>query len=144
MLISLVVEANVIFSALIKQSHNFRLIYILRESGIKLYSPEFVFDEIKKREERILKFSKLGRDELRFVSNKLFESIKTIPKSEYESFLEVAGQIFPKHPKDMPYFALALNLDSPLWSNEKLHKQQSKVKVYSTSELLELLKLFKL
>ena len=45
MLDSLVVEANVIFTALIKKSDNFKLISLLPKLGIKLYSPEFVLEE---------------------------------------------------------------------------------------------------
>ena len=137
MLDSLVVEANIIFAALIKKSDNFKLISLLPKLGVKLYSPEFVFEEIKKREEKLLKFSELNISELRFLINKLFKSVKSVSKSEYESFLAEAKAIFPEHPKDSAYFALALKSRIPLWSNEKLHKKQSKVKVYSTSELLK-------
>lgn len=35
------------------------------------------------------------------------------------------------------FFALALKLNCPIWSNENLHKKQSKVKIYSTSELIK-------
>jgi len=141
MLDSLVVEANVIFAALIKKSDNFKLISLLPKLGIKLYSPEFVLEEIKKREERLLKFSGLNIFELRFLMNTLFKSVKSVSKSEYESFLMEAKAIFPEHPKDSAYFALALRLNIPLWSNEKLHENQPKVKVYSTSKLLKELKL---
>ena len=136
MLDSLVVEANVIFAALIKKLDNFKLISLLPKLGIKLHSPEFVFEEIMEREERLLKFSGLNVSELRFLIGKLFKSIKSVSKSEYESFLAEAKDILPGHPKDSAYFALALKLNIPLWSNEKLHKKQFKVKVYSTSELL--------
>ncbi|MEK6983547.1 MAG: PIN domain-containing protein [Nanoarchaeota archaeon] len=137
MLDSLVIEANIIFAALIKRSDNFKLIKLLPELGIRLYSPQFVFEEIKNREEKILRFSKLDAFELRWLLNDLFKSIETTPKSKYESFLADASSIFPKHSKDTPYFALALKLSIPLWSNEKLHKKQSKVEVYSTLELLK-------
>ena len=141
MLDSFIVEANVIFAALIKKSDNFKLIFLLHKMGIELYSPQFVFEEIKKREEKLLRLSKLDILELKLALNQLFRNIKTVPKSRYESFLTEAKSIFPEHPKDAPYFALSLKLKVPLWSNEKLHKKQSKVKVYSTSELLKELRL---
>ena len=143
MLDSLIVEANIIFAALIKKSGNFKLISLLPKLGVKLYSPEFVFEEIGKREEKLLKFSGLNISELRFLTGKLFKSIKSVSKSEYGSFLAEAKDIFPEHPKDSAYFALALRLNIPLWSNEKLHENQPKVKVYSTSKLLKELKLEK-
>ena len=136
---SFVVEANIIFSSLIKRSNNFKLILLFSKIGIDLYSPEFVFEEINKREEKLLKYSKLNSSELRFLINELFKNIKVVPKSQYESSLSEAKSMFPTHPKDATYFALSLKMNIPLWSNEKLHKKQSKVKVYSTSELVNLL-----
>jgi len=136
MLDSLVVEANIIFASLIRRSDNFRLVCLLPRIGVRLFSPQFALEEIKNREEKLLKFSKLNVFELRFLIKTLFKSVKSVPKPEYDSFLAEAKDIFPEHPKDSPYFALALKLNIPLWSNEKLHKKQSKVRVYSTSELL--------
>lgn len=41
---------------------------------------------------------------------------------------------------DVPYLALALFLDIPIWSNDGDFKEQSLVKVYTTTELLQTLK----
>ena len=49
-----------------------------------------------------------------------------------------AKEISP-HLKDVEYFALALKLGCGIWSREKAFRDQSRVKVYSTGELLELL-----
>ncbi|MCK4476655.1 MAG: hypothetical protein KAU16_08005 [Methanophagales archaeon] len=43
------------------------------------------------------------------------------------------------HLKDVEYFALALKLDFPIWSNEKAFKKQSVVKVFSTPDLFSFL-----
>ncbi|MEK6928390.1 MAG: hypothetical protein AABW65_00335 [Nanoarchaeota archaeon] len=37
-------------------------------------------------------------------------------------------------------FALALKLDCAIWSNDKKLNEQDKVKIYSTEDLIELLK----
>jgi predicted nucleic acid-binding protein len=42
-------------------------------------------------------------------------------------------------PDDIDFTALALKLDCPLWSNDKELKQQTVVKVFSTSELISFL-----
>jgi len=52
-------------------------------------------------------------------------------------FKEEAIKVCPD-PKDVPYFALAMHLKCPLWSNDKQLKSQETVKVYATHELLEL------
>jgi len=56
-------------------------------------------------------------------------------------FLSPANKISPhgEQTKDDPYFALALAFNSPIWSDESEFKQQSRVKVFSTKELVELL-----
>jgi predicted nucleic acid-binding protein len=64
-------------------------------------------------------------------------------RKRFSEFLSEANKISPHggETKDDPYFALALSLNCPIWSDEKAFKKQSKVKVYSTSELLKRLKL---
>ncbi|MFQ5531630.1 MAG: PIN domain-containing protein [Candidatus Nanoarchaeia archaeon] len=40
---------------------------------------------------------------------------------------------------DSPYIALALKTNCPIWSNDKGLKHQSKVKILSTEDLIEIL-----
>lgn len=135
----IVVEANIVFHALIKRGFIFKLIRLLSKKGYVLYSPDFITEEVNKRKERILKFSKLTAHELDFVTMLLFKFIKEVPKSEYSPFISESLKLFPSHPKDAPYFALALSKKIPLWSDEKRHKSQSRVRVLSTADLKELL-----
>jgi predicted nucleic acid-binding protein len=64
------------------------------------------------------------------------------PKEKYEQSLSEAAKRSPHgmdvH-KDDPYFALALFFNAPIWSDEKAFKKQSKVKVFSTSDLISFL-----
>ena len=62
--------------------------------------------------------------------------IEFIPVVEYKEFLKEAELICPD-PDDVEYFALALKLNCPIWSNDKALKEQSVIKVLSTSELIE-------
>lgn len=64
--------------------------------------------------------------------------IKFIPFSEFEKFLPQAKEICPD-PSDLEYLALALRFNCSLWSDDKLLKEQDSVKVFSTSDLLEIL-----
>ena len=59
--------------------------------------------------------------------------IKEFKKNEYVDFLSEAKNISPD-PKDVPYFALALKFNCPIWTNDKLLKTQKKVKIISTHE----------
>jgi predicted nucleic acid-binding protein len=44
-------------------------------------------------------------------------------------------------PDDVQYFALALKLDASIWSNDKNLKNQNIVKVFSTDELVKILRM---
>ena len=71
-----------------------------------------------------------------FRENNMFVEVKSI--EFFEEFKAESEQISP-HAKDAPFFALALKLDSDIWSNEPRLKRQSRVKVYNTGELRKLL-----
>jgi predicted nucleic acid-binding protein len=57
-----------------------------------------------------------------------------VPREEFEEYLEMAEKISPD-PDDFMYFALALKLKCPIWSNDKELKKQNKVIIYSTEDL---------
>ncbi len=65
--------------------------------------------------------------------------LKIITKDEVRSFIDLAEKISPD-PDDVLYFATALKLDCGIWSNDKELKNQNHVKVYSTSDLIKMLK----
>lgn len=70
---------------------------------------------------------------------KLLEpEFKIFSRQEYTVKLSDGLKLAP-HPKDVEYFALALRFDFPIWSNEKAFKRQSRVKVFSTSDLVSFL-----
>lgn len=130
----LVVDANILFSALISSGKTEELMF---EPSLHLFAPEFIFEEFNKYKNLII--SKTGRSENEF--NKfltvLKKRIKTIPNEETDKFIVQAKDICPDR-NDVDYFALALKLNCALWSNDKELKKQKHIAVYSTSELLQL------
>ncbi|MEK6954273.1 MAG: PIN domain-containing protein [Candidatus Micrarchaeota archaeon] len=56
--------------------------------------------------------------------------------NEYSSLMHQAKSICPD-PDDIQYFALALKLGCPIWSNDKALKEQNTVEVISTGELID-------
>ena len=62
--------------------------------------------------------------------------IKFIPFGYFLDKRDEAKEL-SKELKDIAYFALALKLNCAIWSGEKSFKQQSKVKVFNTKELLD-------
>lgn len=61
--------------------------------------------------------------------------LKTLPLSDVKDFMSEALQVSPD-PDDAEYFASALKLNCPIWSEDKLLKKQTRVEVLSTPELL--------
>jgi predicted nucleic acid-binding protein len=128
---NLVIDANILFSVLIKSGKTEEL--ILHED-IRVFAPEFIFEEFDKYTKLIIEKTARSKDELEDILIILKKKIKTIPNEETEKFISEAQKICPDK-NDVEYFALALKLHCPLWSQDKALKQQNIIKVYSTEEL---------
>ena len=134
----LVTDANILFSFFRHDSVRRYLVEELLNRGCGLVSPDFVLKELLSDKQKVMKFAGIDDLEFSFLYSLLTEEIKVFHEPEYDKFLPEAHKISPHDStKDDPYFALALSKNIPLWSDEKRHKQQSRVKVYSTSELLK-------
>jgi predicted nucleic acid-binding protein len=132
----LVLDANVLLSALIKEGLTRAIIL---SGTINLYAPEFLLEELTKHIDVIVKKSGMSRVETESYTKRLFETaeIRVFATPEVDKFMSRAEAITPDL-YDKDYFALALKLGCPIWSNDKKLKGQSKVKVYSTKEVAEL------
>ena len=131
-----ILDANPLFSALIKDSFTANVIV---NENVELSAPEFLFDEFLEHKEEILAKTRRTEKELNDLVDSLKEVIQIIPQKEFESFFEEAKQLTSDE-DDIPYLALALKLNLPIWSNDKKMKRQNKVKVYSTEELMRIFK----
>ena len=127
----LVVDANVLFSALIKDSFAYNLIF---GDSFHLFTPEYIFTELEKHKEELLKKSERTDEEFFRLVETLKRRIVIVPLEELVPYVEEAEKLTPD-PDDMAYFALALKLNCPIWSNDKKLKKQDKIKVYHTHEL---------
>lgn len=96
-----------------------------------------MFEEIEKYKELVYQKSGLEESEVNIFLSILKKRIRVISEHEFVYFREKAEKICPDE-KDVPYFALALHLRCPLWSNDKKLKEQALVIVYATHELMEL------
>jgi predicted nucleic acid-binding protein len=66
----------------------------------------------------------------------LFDRVRIMqPERQYGA----QARLFSPDPDDVAYFALALQLRCPLWSNDKRLKEQNEVHVLTTTELAALL-----
>ena len=132
----LIIDANVLMSALVATTgKTYDLIFNER---INLFSPEFLLEEFEKHKDEILDKSGLNESDFKLFLSLISSKIEFVSKSEFEKFIPKAKKITP-YPDDTEYFALALKLRMPIWSNDKRLKQQDKIKVYSTTDLLKFL-----
>jgi len=129
----LVIDANILFSVLIKSGKTEELLF---EEDLHIFAPEFIFEEFEKYKDLILDKTERSREEFDELMIILKKKIKTIPNEETNKFIIEAEKICPDE-KDVDYFALALKMRCPLWSNDKeLKSKQKVVIIYSTEELV--------
>ncbi|MBN1502935.1 hypothetical protein JW930_05305 [Candidatus Woesearchaeota archaeon] len=132
----LVVDANVLFSALVATTgRTYELIFNER---VKLFAPEFLFEEFEEHKDEILEKSGLSETDFRLFLSLVSAEIEIVPKSEFEKHILLAAEVTPD-PDDTEYLALAMKLNCPVWSNDKKMKAQNKIKIYNTQELLMVL-----
>ena len=129
----LVADANELFSVAIKEGKNAE---ILVSDKVELITPEFILSEFKEHKEELL--SKTHRSSEDFTKFLLVieDKIEVVPTTELIPFLKEAGLLTPD-PDDVQYFAAALKYNCGIWSQDKEFKKQSRVKIYSTSDLLK-------
>lgn len=128
----LVVDTNILISFF--RENPVRFIILNSQSlDLKLYSPEHCWQELLKIKPAISKYSKLSLEQVDLIFDELKEFIKIVSDELSKQFKSEAKQLV--HDKDVPLFALALKLNSPIWSNEPGFKKQSSVKIFNTEDL---------
>ncbi len=130
----LVVDANIIFAALIKDGVSSNILF---NSNFTLFTPEFVIFELEKHKEKILEYTNRPAHEFSRLLEILQRRIIHIPHFDLVNFVEEAEKITPD-PDDMAYFAAALKLNCAIWSNDKKLKEQNRIRIYHTHELSKL------
>ena len=130
-----VVDANIVVSCLITSGTKTNELFF--SENVRLLAPEFLKVELEKHKEEIINKSGLNVDNFDLLLNILFARINFFSFSDFEKFLPQAIAACPD-PNDIEYFAVALKLRCPLWSNDKRLKGQKEVTVLSTTELLKL------
>ena len=132
----LVVDANVIFAALIRESKSYELLF---DERLHLFTAEFFFTEFENHSRELQKKSGKSKEELSYLLDILKNKIALIPLEELLPYLDKSEEICPD-PDDVAYFALALKMKCGIWSNDRdLKEKQNKVQVYSTEELVKMI-----
>lgn len=130
----LVVDANILFAALIRNSITRHMLLLLEH---ELYAPEYLIDEINEHINEVEMKTGLPKKEIRNLLDALVTNAKItlVPTTKFKSKLFDA-ETLSSDPDDLPYLALALQLSCPIWSSDKRLKDQKKVRIIITDELI--------
>lgn len=130
----LVCDTNVVFSALIAGGKTRELIL---SDQTDLYVPEFFFTELDGHRQEIEEKSRLSEEQLGLLFNVLFKDTEVIPREEFEHQIEQANKLIgDTDPDDISFLALALDLDTDIWTDDTDFQEQDEVTVWKTHELV--------
>lgn len=125
---SVVVDSNLIFSALIPKASKIR--EVLFESNMTFYAPNFLITEIYKHKDKLIKNSKLDESEFYLYFNGIIEKIQFVPidfisiKSRQKAY-DLCKDV---DIKDTPFIALTIELNIPIWTGDKKLKAGLRLK----------------
>ena len=136
----LVIDSNIIFSALI----SVKVTYLEIFEAADIYVPDFLFIELARYEQRIQQQADLA-DSFKTFTRDLFSNITVIPNIAISSgsFMRAHSLCRDVDLEDIPFVALSIDLEIPLWTNDKKLKEALRAKEYtniaSSSDIFELL-----
>jgi predicted nucleic acid-binding protein len=130
----LVVDANVVISALIADSKTRELIVTLDPD---LLTPAFVHDEVGNYEDLIVEKSGMEPQRVQQFVDLLFQYIEVVPPAEFHPQIEEAeAAIGQTDPDDVLYVACALATDADIWSDDSDFDEQDAIETHSTTDVI--------
>jgi predicted nucleic acid-binding protein len=131
----LVVDTNIVIAAIIRPGATRSM---LMHPQLDLSSPARLVEEMEKHREEIQLKSWLDDAEFEKAVELVLSSLAIVHRAAYSGYDLKAQEIAPDK-DDAPFFALALQKECAIWTNEKRLKKQDKIKIYDTAELCRLL-----
>ncbi len=127
------VDANILFACLIKESFTRKLWF---DADLQLFAPRTIIAEFLKYQETIKK--KYGDNQLDFdrLLDTVIAQLRLVPDSELKPFVPAAASLLNDE-KDWLYLACALKENTIIWSNDAGFKEQSRIEVRTTAEMMK-------
>lgn len=129
----LVLDTNIILSALIKNNLSRKIITTL---DLEFFTPSFALSEIVKYRKYVCKKTSITEKQFDLLFNKIFEYVKIVPLIYYKDYIPQSLNLIEDR-KDVSFLACAIALNSNIWSNDKHFKKQKKIKVFTTGEFVK-------
>lgn len=129
-----VVDANVLFSALIADSTTREL---LIELDHQYLAPQFVHTEIRNHRSTIEDKSNVSSSTVDALLDALFDELALINDSDLKPYMDTAyAAIGDDDEDDVPYLAAALATNAAVWSDDSVFEKQSTVEAYTTERMV--------
>lgn len=139
----LVVDTNIVFSALLNSSGNIAKILLNTNESVEFYSCDFLKDELNLHHKKIQKYTKLSVSQVNELidlvcSKIIFIDERLLPTSSIKSGYDLVCDI---DEKDLPFVAMSIHFKAFLWTGDKqlyngLVKKNYK-RVINTTSLLK-------
>ncbi len=119
---NVVVDTNVLFSALHSDNPNIRK--ILNNKIFQFFCPNFIFRELFKYKEKLVKNSKLTETEIEELLGILLQKLNFINENHISlgNWIEAYKLCHQVDEKDTPFVALALELEADFWTRDQVLK----------------------
>lgn len=117
----LIVDTNIIFSAIISDKGKIGDLLLNTNHKLDLYSPLFLLDELGYHSAKILSLTEYSKQEYEQIksivtANIGFIDTTTITDADWESAKQLLIDI---DVNDVPFLALSISLDAVLWTGDK-------------------------
>lgn len=132
----LVADTNIIISALLKEGASRKIIL---DNNFEIITPSYTLSEITKYRNEICERAGLSLFDFNILLEALFKRIKIINKEFYFEYLDNCCKLV-EDINDIPFLALAISNNCPVWTEDKHFKKQNKVKILTTKDMLNLTK----
>ena len=117
----IVIDTNIIFSGILSPNGTISDLLLNSPDTFDFYSPSYILEELENHKKKLLKISRLSEKELDFLQRNIFKKVdlidlESIRESTWEKAIELTKNV---DEFDAPFIALALELESPLWTGDK-------------------------
>jgi len=130
----LVVDANVLVGALLRDSTNRNLIL---HGQLDLHAPEWLWDEFERNRSLLLKKSRATGASLDLLIERLQDQVRSIPMATIEQHVQTAlKRVGDANEYDAPYVAAAIAIEGGVWTHDKTLGELAGVPCFTTGQIL--------
>jgi len=119
----IVIDTNMIFSLLLGK--NIRLRDIFFDAAHTFFAPNYIIGELFEKKEKIMKCSAMPKAEIYELLYRILSRIKFVAEEfvASENKLQAFNLCKEVDEDDIPFIALSIQLDAPLWTGDKRLKE---------------------